>query len=63
MFFTNFWKNRVDVVVHRHLRTEDKVKALEDYLGIEYFNGDKYKPHYRKRKVVKGKVGRPRKNK
>jgi hypothetical protein len=61
MFLTNFWKNRVDVVVARHLRTEDKIKAIEEYLDIEYFNGDKYKPHYRKRKTVKRPVGRPRK--
>lgn len=39
-----------------------KIKALEEYLKVEYFNGPKYKPHYRKRKVTKGKVGRPRKN-
>lgn len=62
MFFTNL-KNRVDAISRRSARTQDKIEALEDYLGIEYFNGDKYKPHYRKRRVTKGKVGRPRKNK
>lgn len=62
MFFTNL-KNRVDVISSRSARTRDKIEALEDYLGIEYFNGPKYKPHYRKRKVIAKKMGRPRKNK
>lgn len=46
-------------------QTQDnrRLAALEDYLDIEYFHGTKYKPHYRKRKVVKKKLGRPRKDK
>lgn len=37
--------------------------ALEDYLDIEFFHGDKSKPHYRKKRVIKKPVGRPRKKK
>lgn len=40
--------------------TSYKLKALEDYLGIEFFHGDKMRPHYRKKKVIKKKVGRPK---
>lgn len=42
---------------------ETKLKALEDHLDIEFFHGDKSKPHYRKKRVVVKKLGRPRKNK
>lgn len=38
-----------------------KLKALEDYLNIEFFHGAKSKPHYRKKKVIIKKLGRPRK--
>lgn len=41
----------------------NKLQALEDYFDIEYFNGGVQKPHYRKRKKVVKKLGRPRKNK
>ena len=34
--------------------------ALEDYLGIEFFHGDKMRPHYRKKKQIAKKVGRPK---
>lgn len=61
MFFTNFWKNRLGVVVARHQHTEERLKAIEDYLSIEFFEGEKNKPHYRRRKVVVKKIGRPRK--
>ena len=40
-----------------------KLQALEDYLNIEFFHGDKSKPHYRKKRVIKRPVGRPRKKK
>ena len=43
--------------------TAKKLKTLEDYLDIEYFEGDKQKPHYRKRRVITKKLGRPRKAK
>lgn len=43
--------------------TDTKIKAFEDYLSVDFFHGDKSKPHYRKRKVVVKKLGRPRKNK
>lgn len=38
-----------------------KVRALEEYLNIEFFNGASQKPHYRKLRVVKKKLGRPKK--
>lgn len=37
------------------------VKALEDYLDVDFFHGDKSKPHYRKKRVIIKKLGRPRK--
>jgi hypothetical protein len=43
--------------------TAKRIRALEQYLDIEYFNGPKYKPHYRKRKTIIKKLGRPRKTK
>ena len=41
----------------------NKVGALEDHLNVDYFNGPKYAPHYRKKRVVAKKLGRPRKTK
>lgn len=38
-----------------------RLTALEEYLGIEFFNGPTQKPHYRKLRVVKKKLGRPKK--
>ena len=39
----------------------NKIQALEDYLKVDYFSGERRKPHYRARKVIKKKVGRPKK--
>ena len=36
-------------------------RALENYLDIEFFHGNKTVPHYRKKKVIIKKMGRPRK--
>lgn len=38
-----------------------KQTAIEDYLDIEFFDGGSQKPHYRKKRVIKKPVGRPRK--
>ena len=43
--------------------TDTKIKAIEDYLDVDFFHGDKSVPHYRKKRVVFKKLGRPRKNK
>lgn len=40
-----------------------RLKAIEDYLDVDFFHGDKSKPHYRKKRVVAKKLGRSRKNK
>jgi len=37
-----------------------KREALEDYLGVEFFHGDKVRAHYRKKKQVAKKLGRPK---
>lgn len=34
---------------------ETKLKALEDRLGLQFFNGKKCKPHYRGIKTINGK--------
>lgn len=54
-------EDQVDVHGYAHVETLYKLEALENYLGIDYFNGDNYKAHYRKRKVTKRPVGRPKK--
>lgn len=38
-----------------------RLRALEQYLGIEFFNGPTQKPHYRKVRVITKKLGRPKK--
>lgn len=38
-----------------------KVRTLEEYLDIEFFNGPTQKPHYRKTRVITKKMGRPKK--
>lgn len=63
MFFTNVWKTAVRVNVAEVAVIEKKLKALEEYHDIEYFSGNKCKPHYRKRRVFTKKMGRPRKHK
>lgn len=45
------------------LEEQTRRLAMEDYLDIEFFHGDKSKPHYRKKRVIKRPVGRPRKKK
>ena len=37
-----------------------KREALEDYLGVEFFQGHKMRAHYRKKKTLVKKVGRPK---
>lgn len=36
-----------------------KLQSLENYLDIEFFHGNKCKPHYRKKRVIIKKLGRP----
>jgi hypothetical protein len=44
------------------LKLINQIDHLEDYMGIEFFNGGKNKPHYRKKKQLKKRpVGRPSK--
>ena len=65
----NFINKQIDLNVNIDLLASNtsfahtKLAALEDYLDIQYFQGDKSKPHYRKRRTFKRPVGRPRKNK
>lgn len=55
-------EEKQSVLISAHNNVAGRQNALQDYLDIDYFNGEVYKPHYRKRKVVKKKLGRPRKN-
>lgn len=52
-------KENVDTLNIIIIKELTQRQALEDYLYIEFFQGGKNKPHYRKRKVVTKKRGRP----
>ena len=53
----------VTILSERNLALINRLDAIEDYLNIDFFAGSTQKPHYRKRKIVVKKIGRPRKNK
>jgi hypothetical protein len=58
------YKNLSQIILDRtndQYEIEKRIHAIQDYLDIEFFHGDKSKPHYRKKRVIVKKLGRPRK--
>jgi hypothetical protein len=51
----------VSSLMGRYTALRRKLEAMEDYHDIKFFDGEHNKPHYKRRRVVVKKLGRPRK--